>query len=384
MTFDEFKLLKETNYEHAKGYLRFYGKPENKKVTNTYISDEQVLMTDFIHYYGLSKSDKIYYKNIKSRYLLYNRKKGSLTLVGTGNRLPVSTPKLCTLSPQEHNWFPETFVPEIIKDYPYLEWALDPKTIPYVKNTLQWLVRRKVSSLRKYFTLIYPNIPAATALRIVALGMNYGLADSYLQDAHTWLSNPEDVDVAIATLKGETIMHSDIKRMASLLKMKGNARWSSKRFHRFHDELTKELNRRKLLYFVDAEIPIPLWAKEIDLLPQQEIITSRARLVGEGEKMNHCVASYESKILDGDCVIISGTTGNTPYTMQVSLKQVLYDNKKKFVLQVNQNVTVGNQMYLERKNVEEVFMALNAGFFSGNHLGSYAITAGPFFDGLPF
>lgn len=384
MTFDEFKILKETNYEHAKGYLRFYGKPETKKVTNTFISDEQVLVTDFLHSYGLSKNDKIYYKNIKSRYLLYNRAKGALTLVGNRKQLPVLTPKLCNLSSHEHNWFPEIFVPEIIKGHPYLEWALKANTIPYVKNNLQWLVRRKVSSLRKYFGLIYPNIPAATALRFVALGMNPGLADSHLQDAHTWLRNPEDVDVAVVTLKSDAILLGDIKRMAALLGEKGNARWSNKRFHQFHDELTKELNRRKLLYFVDAEIPIPLWAKEIDLLPQQEIITSRARLVGEGEKMNHCVASYESKILSGACIIISGTIENTPYTMQVSPKQVLYDNMKKFVLQINQNVTVGNQMYPERKNVEEVFMALNAGFFSGNHSVSYASNAGELVDGLPF
>ena len=384
MTFDEFKILKETDYERAKGYLRFYGKPESKKITNTYISDEQVLVTDFVHSYGLSKNDKIYYKNIKSRYLLYNREKGALTLVGNRKQLPVLTPKLCNLSPQEHNWFPEIFVPEIIKGHPYLEWALQADTIRYVKNTLQWLVRRKVSSLRKYFSLIYPKIPAATALRFAALGVNSGLLDTYLHEAHLWLRNPEDVDIAFGTLKKDAIMFADIVRMAALLNMKGNARWSSKRFHQFHDELTKELNRRKLLYFVDAEIPIPLWAKEIDLLPQQEIITSRARLVGEGDKMNHCVASYESQILSGACIIISGTTGNTPYTMQVSLKPVLCDNVKKFVLQVNQNVTVGNQMYPEQKNVEEVFMALNAGFFSGNHGVSYASNAGELVDGLPF
>lgn len=362
MTFDQFKTLKETNYEHAKGYLRFYGKPESKKFTNTYISDEQVLVTDFVHSYGLSKNDKIYYKNVKSRYLLYNREKGALTLVRGGKNFPIQTPKLCNLSAVEHNWFPEIFVPEIIKNYPYLEWALQADTIQYVKNNMQWLVKRKVSSLRKYFTLIYPNIPAATALRFVTLCTNAGLFDSHLHDAHTWLSNPEDVDIAFPLLKVNLILFSDIKRMAALLGEKANARWSEKRFKLFHDELVKELNRRKLLYFVDAEIPTPLWAKEIDLLPQQEIITSRARLVEEGTKMNHCVASYENKILNGECVIVSGIAGNTPYTMQVSLKPVLVDNMNKFVLQINQNVTVGNRNYPESKSVEDGFLVFNSGY----------------------
>lgn len=397
ISFDDFKKLKEENYEWAKGYLRYNGKDAvgGKSVYVEEASEDKVFVGRFHHYYGLSINDKIYHSSRCTERTIYDRKKGTITYITAKKKGSiVRTPILWVVQNIPY------FKPEIIKDYPFLEWAFQSENLQYVKHTLNWLVRRKISSFKKYLKVVFPKIPTATvikALKNVKTNQYNSSGDIIreIKEAHKWVENVEHFHVLAEKLAGGGNI-KDIKFMCLTTQTKVNALWSDRRINEFHDDVTKLLNKKKLEYFLDAELKIPYWAKDLKLLPGQELVTSRKRLVQEGKEMNHCVASYEGKIISGSCIIICGEINGTRYTMQVNKEEKNNGPDGKIIqLKVVQNYSVGNKLYPERDEINKQFEEANISYdVFGKKSISYeskTVANDDFFDvfeeveeGLPF
>ncbi|MBF0471131.1 MAG: PcfJ domain-containing protein [Gammaproteobacteria bacterium] len=100
------------------------------------------------------------------------------------------------------------------------------------------------------------------------------------------------------------VMIHDIRRMSALFDdgdpLKKIKRASSfKELTQLHDAVVENFNRHQHTYLKKLIFPIP------PILGNQQIepITTGYELLREGETMNHCVASYESKVMEGTSYI---------------------------------------------------------------------------------
>jgi len=106
-----------------------------------------------------------------------------------------------------------------------------------------------------------------------------------------WLTNTNNLN----------IFHDSLK-LGKILDKKVNCSWSTRRLKEEHDKWSKELTD---IIFIDADRPMTIHGTFIDFtkFSGYEILNTTKEMAYEGKRQNHCVASYVSKVENGNCGI---------------------------------------------------------------------------------
>lgn len=189
--------------------------------------------------------------------------------------------------------------------------------------------KHKMSNIKDVLKFLYPNIPTGLILDFYknsSTGKNYKHY-TFINDLLNYVEDKNCINVEFNKLMNifDTKYYRDIINMCDILNEKFKISWGSNRLKIFHDDLSKKLNHLKSSYKENKILTIKEEHTKLSLLNDSriELITSSKRLLEEGCNLQHCVASYESRINSGQCAIYSIDWNDEKYTAEISNYEIL-------------------------------------------------------------
>ena len=139
------------------------------------------------------------------------------------------------------------------------------------------------------------------------------------EEISNWRNLVKDLD-GIENLKLEFFEKFEFKdscRMARILGKKVNCRWGIKRLTEEHDKWAKEITRTLLDCVDEYELKIRPEFLAFEEFSGFQLLKTNKDMLKEGMLQNHCVGTYISKVMRGECAIfhVDG------YTLEVQPKR---------------------------------------------------------------
>jgi hypothetical protein len=240
--------------------------------------------------YGISKTN-----------IMYNRESRIFSIIKKGNkfyfksRMGIKPLTYNHLRGCEHY---NLIKNELVSRLPWLRYMTEHDVIQSVSfNTIY---SKKIFSLDKALKHQY-KLPAPTAKLLYAM-KNSSHQASYLRYYIEYLDNVENLHNTLPTY--DFGIFYDTVKMAKTLNRKINCSWSPKRLKLEHDEWSKEITD---IVFTEGDRLMSIndiFIKFADASGFKLLRTTKEMNI-EGRKNDHCVATYVTKVDNGNCGIYS-------------------------------------------------------------------------------
>ena len=208
----------------------------------------------------------------------------------------------------EHN---NLIISELVSKLPWLRYLTEHNVIQSVSfNTIY---SKKLFSLDKALKYQY-KLPSPTAKLLYGL-KNQSHQVNYLRYYIEYLANVENLHNTLPTY--DFGIFYDTVKMAKTLDRKVNCSWSARRLKEEHDEWSKEITD---IVFTEGDRTMSINDIFIKFADESgfKLLRTTKEMNIEGRKNDHCVATYVTKVDNGNCGIYS----IDGYTLELNTKWV--------------------------------------------------------------
>ena len=265
--------------------------------------------------YGISKSS-----------IIYNRESRVFSIIKKGNKFYFKNN--IGLKPLTFNHLLncnhyETIKNELIIKLPWLRYLTEFNIMKSV--SLNTIYSKKLFSFEKALRHEY-KLPYPSAKLLYEIG-NTSNEVKYLRYYIEYLINVENLHNTLPTY--DFHIFYDTVKMAKTLDRKVNCSWSSRRLKEEHDEWSKEITD---IVFTEGDRPLNINNIFIEFSDMSGfyLLRTTKEMNIEGRKQSHCVATYVSKVDNGNSAIYS----IDGYTLELNSKWV--ENYTKKLIFINQ------------------------------------------------
>lgn len=251
--------------------------------------------------YGISVTNRIYSHEKRLITITYNGKfwlitnnRGKNVTQATLNNIVGSIPYFGTGRSKTS----EIILDKLQERFSWLRFMREHEVLQNIAfNTI---IKNKIFSLKKALQHEYKvTLPIAKLLKkhrnSVYLVKNFKHHLKYMDNVESlkedWITNSNNLN-----------LFHDSLRLAKILDKKVNCSWTTRRLKEEHDEWSKKLTD---IIFIDGDRPMRIHDTftQFAKFSEYEILTTTKDMAYEGKKQNHCVASYVSKVENGNCGI---------------------------------------------------------------------------------
>jgi hypothetical protein len=267
-----------------------------------YEEDNGFALVQYLKTFKISRTNKLYTREVKQLSFIYKDKKfwfcnnigahksvRPATIQDLSNFYGLNSPELIDL---------------VVKRFPWIRFMVENKL---VSIPLNYIINNKLYSLTD-FLKFYFKLPLPVIKEIMSVyseknigGYNINAIRKIWNHNKLFLTNIEN-------LKRDFINNEffeDSVRLAGILDKKINCSWSVRRLKEEHDKWSKE--HREITYRINTRRTVPLNVHknfvEFGKIYGYELLDTNVKLIDEGIKQNHCVASYINKVNNGWCGI---------------------------------------------------------------------------------
>jgi hypothetical protein len=253
--------------------------------------------------YGISKTN-----------IMYNRESKIFSIIKKGNkfyfrnRMGVKPLTKFHLLGCEHY---DLIMEVLVKKLPWLRYLTEHSVLQ--KISFNTIYSKKLFSLDKALKYEY-KVPSPTAKLLYAIKTT-NVQANYLRYYIEYLDNVENLHNTLPTY--DFLIFYDTVKMAKTLNRKVNCSWSVKRLKEEHDNWSKEITD---IVFTEGDrlmIVGDIFIKFGNASNFKLLMTTKEMNI-EGRKNNHCVATYVTRVDNGNCGIYS----IDGYTLELSTKWV--------------------------------------------------------------
>jgi hypothetical protein len=283
-------------YEKSKFNARVYFMNENSSVFNKTrlgIFEEPNGDFNIVYFrrnYGISKTSK-----------MYNRESRVFSIIKKGNKFYFKNKQ--GIKPLTYNHLQgcehyNIIILELVSRLPWLRYLTEHDVIKSVSfNTIY---SKKLFSLDKALKHQY-KLPSPAAKLLYSM-KNQSYQANYLKYYIEYLANVENLHNTLPTYDF-SIFYDTIK-MAKTLDRKVNCSWSARRLKEEHDEWSREITD---IVFTEGDRLMGINDIFINFADESgfKLLRTTKEMNIEGRKNNHCVATYVTKVDNGNCGIYS-------------------------------------------------------------------------------
>jgi len=253
--------------------------------------------------YGISKTN-----------IMYNRESKIFSIIKKGNKFyfrdrmgvkPLT--KFLLLGCEPYDLIMEV----LVKKLPWLRYLTEHTVLQ--KVSFNTIYSKKLFSLDKALKYEY-KVPSPTAKLLYTIKTN-NVQANYLRYYIEYLDNVENLHNTLPTYAFSVFY--DTVKMAKTLNRKVNCSWSVKRLKEEHDNWSKEITD---IVFTEGDRLMnvgDIFIKFGNASDFKLLMTTKEMNI-EGRKNNHCVATYVTRVDNGNCGIYS----IDGYTLELSTKWV--------------------------------------------------------------
>lgn len=296
-------------YAKSKFNARVFFMNENSSVFNKVrlcVFDEPNGDFNIVYFkrnYGISKTN-----------IIYNRESRVFSIIKKGNKFYFKTKM--GIKPLTHNHLRSCehynlIIGELVSRLPWFRYMTEHDVIQSVSfNTIY---SKKLFSLDKALKHQY-KLPSPSAKLLYSM-KNQSYQANYLKYYIEYLANVENLHNTLPTY--DFSIFYDTVKMAKTLNRKVNCSWSARRLKEEHDEWSKEITD---IVFTEGDRLMNIKDIFIDFADASgfKLLRTTKEMNIEGRKNDHCVATYVTRVDNGNCGIYS----IDGHTLELSTKWV--------------------------------------------------------------